>query len=53
MAFSVLEKLMPSFQKDSLDTPSKKLKRLINSMDNHFQFFEKSTKEKVQNEFNA
>lgn len=53
MASDVLEKLMPSFQKDSLDTSSEQLKILINSVDSHFQSFEKSVEEKVWNEFNA
>lgn len=43
----------PSFQKDTLDTPSRKLKILINSIDTHFESFEKFVEEKVQNELNA
>lgn len=52
-ASGLLEKLMPSFQEESLDTWSEKMKRLINSVDNNFQSFEKSAKEKAQNDFNA
>lgn len=49
----VLEKLMPTFQKNTFDTPSGKLKNLINSMDTHFESLEKSVEVKVHNEFNA
>lgn len=44
---------MPSFQKDSSNTPSEQLKSLINYVDSHFESFEKSAKEKVQNEFDT
>lgn len=53
LASGVLEKLMPSFQKDTSDTPFDQMKSLINSVDNHFESFEKSPEEKVCNEFNA
>lgn len=53
LSFGVLEKLMTSFQKDTSDTPSGQLKSLINFVDSHFESFEKCTKVKVQNEFNA
>lgn len=53
LASNILEKLLPSFQKDTSDTPSGQLKSFINSIDTHFESFEKSAEEKVLNEFNA
>lgn len=53
LATDVLEKIMPSFQKDTSDTPSRKLKSLINTVDKNFESFEKFAEEKVQKEFNA
>lgn len=52
-ASGILEKIMPSFQKDALDTPSIQLRSLIKSVDTHFESLEKSTEEKVYSEFNA
>lgn len=53
MASGVLEKLMPSFQKDTSDIPSNQLKSLINSVEHHFKSFEKFVEDKVRNEFNT
>lgn len=53
VASRIFEKLMPSFQKDSFDTPSSQLKSMINSVDTHFESFEKFVEEKVQHEFNT
>lgn len=53
LASDVLDKLMPSFQKDTSDTPFEQLKSLINFVDEHFESFERSVEEKVLNEFNA
>lgn len=43
---------MPTFVKDTLDSPSGQLKGLINSVRTHFEYLEKLVEVKVQNEFN-
>lgn len=53
LASKVFEKLMPSFQKDSFDSPYSQLKSMINSVDTYFESFEKSVEEKVRNEFDT
>jgi len=51
IAFSMLEKIMPSFQKDPLASPSGNLKSLVNSLSTHFDSLEKLAEEKVWKEF--
>lgn len=53
LATDVLENLMPSFQKDTSDTPFGQLKSMINSVNTHFESFEKSIEDIVQSEFNG
>lgn len=53
IASSILQKIMPTYIKDTLDSPSRKLKKLINSISTHFESLEKSVDFKVQNEFDA
>lgn len=53
MTIGTLEKLMPSFQKDTYDTPSRQIKSLNDSIVSHFESFEKYAKEKVRNEFDS
>lgn len=51
LASKILEKLMPSFQKDPFDTLVGNLKNLISLVDTHFDSFYKSAEEKAQNDF--
>lgn len=53
MAISNLKKLIPSFQKDTSNTPSGQFKNLIDSVDSHFEYLKKFAEEKVRNEFDA
>lgn len=49
----ILEKLIPTFQKDTLNSPSGPPKSLINSVSTHFESLEKSVEIKDKNEFEA
>jgi len=51
IASGVLEKIMPSFQKDLSASSSGNLKFLVNSVNTHFDSLEKSVEEKVRKEF--
>lgn len=51
IASNVLEKIMPSFQKDSSASSSGNLKSLVSYVSTHFESLEKSAKEKVRKEF--
>lgn len=53
LASGVLQKIMPTYVKDTLDSPSRQLKNLINFVSTHFQSLEKSAEIKVWNEFDA
>lgn len=52
LASIVLENIMPTYAKDTSDSPSRQLKSLINYVSTHFESLEKETKIKVSNEFN-
>lgn len=53
LAFSVLEKIMLSYVKNTSDTPFGQLKSLVNSISTCFESLEKFAEAKVHNEFNA
>jgi len=50
-ASGVLEKIMPSVQKDPTASSSGNLKTLVSSVGTHFESLEKSAEEKVWKEF--
>lgn len=52
-AINTLEKLMPSFHKDTSDTSFRQLRSLIDYVNSPFESFEKSIEVKVKNEFEA
>lgn len=53
MATSVLEKKISSFKKDSVDSPSSKLRSMLKAVDSHFVSLEKVIEGKVLIQFNA
>lgn len=53
MATCVLEKIMPSFEKDIVDSHSGKVRSMLKAVDSHFVFIEKFMEGKVLSKFNA
>lgn len=51
MATNVLEKILPSFKPDTVDTPSNKLRSILKAIDSHFVSLEKVGEGKVLNQF--
>lgn len=53
MVTTILEKIFPSFKKDTSSTPFDQFKRFLKSIDSHFVSLEKDVEEKVLSNFNA
>lgn len=50
---SVLEKILPSFKQDSIESPSNKLRSMLKLVDSHFVSLANATEAKVLSQFNA